>query len=158
MSVPEGYSVAPVSTDHLCKLAVPVPGRDEPVLIEAPFLAWMPPEKIDEYEEWASAMVTDEKDVTDWHTDNDHLPKDERTPFPAKKAKLVGDGDPKRKRELLREMKIRWIKPYMDDEDYTALISSTKLPEATITWIFDQLNKKDVAPVTVGESVASADS
>lgn len=181
MSIPDGYTTAPVSTDHLCKLAVPVPGR-EPILIEAPRLAWMPPDEVDAYDDWAKRLVEDEKEVDAWEANNaawgfyepdpeawaarnDALPEEDRVPvptkpgpYPAKKAKSCGRSDPEKLKQNLREFKIRWIKPYLGDDDYNELVTSRKLPERTITWIFDQLNKQDVDPVTVGEFGASADS
>ncbi len=182
MSVPEGYAVAPQSTDHLCKLAVPVPGRDL-ILIEAPYLSWLTPEEVDAYTEWSERVVEDEKEVDAWEANNtawkfyepdpegwvarnNEQPVEERLPvptkpgpYPAKKAKSCGRTDKTKFEQNLREFKLRWFKPYIADDDYQELITSRKIPERTITWIFDQLNTNpDVMKVSVGESEASADS
>jgi hypothetical protein len=174
-ATPEGYVVAPTTTDHIVKLAVPVPGR-APILIEAPAIPWLPPEQVDDYEAfgteileaereleaWHKANDDHEETLAAWHDANDELPEDERapqpkrTPFPAKKAKLVGEGDPARQDRVLREMKLRWLKPHMPEDEYEFLLTSRKIPERTISWIVEQLSKP--GDITVGESGASADS
>lgn len=147
MPVPEGYAVAPTSTDHLCKIAVPVPGRD-PILIEAPKLAWITPEEVEKYQEWLQPILDAEKEVTDWHIANDDLPEDERSPFPDE-AKAKADA------VQVREVTLRWIKPYVSAAEYKTLVTSKKIPERTIEWIKEQLTSPDI---TVGESEASTDS
>lgn len=147
MSIPDGYSVAPTATDHLCKMAVPVPGR-EPILIEAPKLPWMPPEEVDAYQKWLKPYADAEAEVEQWHTDNGSLPEDERAPRPEESERLL-------EKLEQREIKLRWIKPYVSAADYKTLITSKKIPERTLVWVMDQLTAPDITP---GESSASTGS
>ena len=155
MSVPEGYAVAPTSADHICKLAVPVPGREDPILIEAPKIGWLTPEEHAAVRKFSEALIEAEVEVDQWHEENDPLPEEERAPYPEAAAKKIGRNDPDKSFTMLREMKLRWIKPYVSAKDYTTLTTSKKIPENTILWIFDQLKSPDI---TVGESAASSDS
>ena len=159
MSIPEGYAVAPVASDHLVKLAVPVSGRANPILIEAPKLAWATPEETAAYQKLATKHIEAAQTVDQWHKDNDELPEDERAPFPDELAKLAADGDEDRQTEIMRELKLRWLQPHMKASDYKTLLTSKKIPERTIQWIVDQLTAPDdVDPISVGESSASDDS
>lgn len=155
MEIPEGYAVAPISTDHLVRIAVPVPGRD-PILIEAPKLAWTTPEEAKAYEKFANEHIEAAQAVDEWHKANDDLPEEERAAFPEEQAKIAADGDPDKQSAIMRELKLRWLKPYLKAADYRALLTSQKIPERTIQWVIDQLTAPDdVDPITVGESSAS---
>lgn len=147
MSIPEGFAVAPTATDHLCKIAVPIPGRD-PILIEAPKLAWMPPEEVDAYTKWLQPLMEAEKEMEKWHTDNGARPEDEQEPRPVEAEKLL-------EKLERREIKLRWVKPYVSAADYKTLITSKKIPDRTLEWVVEQLTSPDIA---LGESSASTDS
>ncbi|GAA2071647.1 hypothetical protein [Williamsia deligens] len=75
MSIPEGYTTAPTTTDHMVQLAIPVPGRDDPILVHAPRLAWLPPEDVDAYSDWMKPYLEAENEVTEWQNANDELDK-----------------------------------------------------------------------------------
>lgn len=149
MAVPEGYALAPTTTDHMVKLAVPILGSERSILIEAPKIAWLPPSEVDAYSEWMKPFIEAEAEVMQWHRDNDDLKEDERAPFPKAAEELV-------EKLTVRETKVRWLKPYLSAADYKALITSKKIPERTIDWIVDQLRSSD--DISMGESGASADS
>ena len=156
MEIPEGYAVAPVSTDHLVKIAVPVPGRKTPILIEAPKLGWVSPKEARAFQKFATDHIEAAQAIDEWHRANDDLPEDERAPFPEEQAQLAADGDEERQGALMRELKLRWLKPHMKASDYPALSTSQEIPERPIQWIVDQLTAPDdVDPITVGESSAS---
>lgn len=148
MNIPEGYAVAPTTADNLVKLAVPVPGRDNPILIEAPKLPWLPPHEVDAYSEWMKPFLDAEKEVAEWHRKNDSLDADERAEYPQAAEDLVAT-------LTIRETKIRWLKAHMSAADYKTLLTSKKIPERTIDWIVEQL-KDPAQPISVGESGASA--
>ncbi|MGC5249469.1 hypothetical protein ACPXB3_21395 [Gordonia sp. DT219] len=150
MAIPEGYAVAPTTTDHMVKIAVPVPGRENPILIEAPKLAWIPPHEVDAYQDWMKPFIEAEAEVIQWHTDNDDLEESKRSEFPKSAEDLVAG-------LTIRETKVRWLKPYLTAVDYKLLATSKKIPEKTIDWVVDQL-KASSDDVTPGEYSASADS
>ncbi|MCH5645165.1 hypothetical protein [Gordonia sp. ABSL49_1] len=173
MPVPEGYAVAPTSTDHLVKIAVPIPGRD-PILIEAPKLSWLTPDEVEKYQEWLQPILDAEKEVTDWHIANDDLPEevtpemvsawheanddlpeDQRAPLPRERAPFPDEAKAKADAVQVREVTLRWIKPYVSAAEYKTLVTSKKIPERTIEWIKEQLTSPDI---TVGESEASTSS
>lgn len=147
MSVPEGYSVAPTSSDHLVKLAVPVQGRDA-ILIEAPKKAWIPPDEVDKYQEWLKPYQDAESTILEWYAKNGDRPEAERDAFPDEEKKILDA-------VTLREIKLRWLKPYMSANEYKLMVSSKKIPEKTVEWVHDQLTSEDVSE---GESSASTDS
>ena len=149
MSVPEGYAQAPTASDHLVKLAVPVKGRD-PILIEAPKKAWITPDEVDDYREWLKPYSEAERAILEWNAKNGHLAEDDpaRAPFPEEEKKLLDS-------ITLREIKLRWLKPYMKAAEYRLLVTSKKIPELTVEWVSDQLTSEDVSE---GESSASTDS
>lgn len=149
MTTPEGYVTAPTTTDHMVKIAVPVPGRDNPILIEAPKIAWLPPAEVDAYSEWMKPFIEAEAEVMQWHRDNDDLDEDKRAPFPKAAEELV-------EKLTVRETKVRWLKPHLSAADYKTLTTSKKIPERTIDWIVDQMRAD--ADISVGESEASANS
>ncbi|GGF39131.1 hypothetical protein [Williamsia phyllosphaerae] len=155
MSVPEGYALAPTSSDHLVKIAVPIPGRD-PILIEAPKLAWMLPSDVEQYEKFAQEHVEAANKIDAWHRDNDDLPEADRSPYPQEADDLTGASDSERSHQVMRELRLRWIKPHVKPADYKILLTSKKVPERTLQWIIDELSKPDT--ITAGESVASTDS
>ncbi|MCF3941320.1 hypothetical protein [Gordonia tangerina] len=147
MTVPDGYAVAPTAADHLCKIAVPVPDR-ESILIEMPKLNWMPPEEVEAYGKWLRPLVEAETQIEQWHKDNDELPEEERTPFPSEAQKLL-------EKSPQREIKIRWVKPYVSAADYKTLTTSKKIAERTIDWVVEQISSADI---DLGESSASTGS
>lgn len=149
-AIPEGYAVAPTTADNLVKLAVPVPGRESPILIEAPKLPWLPPHEVDTYTEWMKPFLAAEAEVAEWHRVNDKLDEDKRAEYPQAAEDLVST-------LTIRETKIRWLKPHMSAADYKMLLTSKKIPERTIDWIVEQL-KDPAQPISVGESGASATS
>lgn len=154
-AIPEGYTVVPTFTDHLLKLAVPVPGRDKPILIEAPKSAWLPPADVEEVAKWLDPVIEAERDRDAWHMINDELPKAERAPFPKKAVDLVGERGTEKSRLIVRESRIRFLKAYLSDDDYETLLTSKQVADATLQFIADKANSPDI---TQGESEASTDS
>lgn len=149
MSVPEGYAVAPTTSDHLVKLAVPVQGRD-PILIEVPKQAWIPPNEVEDYQKWYQPIEEARNVMQAWWAKNGTLAEDDesREPFPEDVKDLLDA-------VTMREIRLRWLKPYMKAADYKLLVSSKKIPEKTVDWVAEQLESEDVSQ---GESSASTDS
>ncbi|WAB10580.1 tail assembly chaperone [Gordonia phage Ecliptus] len=129
MSVPEGYAVAPTTTDHLLKLAIPIPGRDKPVLVEMPRREWMPPAEVKKYREWITPFGEAEMKVVEWGN-SFGKPESERPPRPTEAEKVLEDFDQ-------REVTLRWLKPHVSATDYRALLE--KLPDGTVEWIKEQI-------------------
>lgn len=160
MNIPEGYAQAPTGDDHRVKLAVPVPGRDEPILIDAPKIAWMTPKEHLAVRKFADEVIAAEQVVDKWHEVNDALPEEERADYPEDEAKRIGrakdgEGDRDKQFSILRELKLRWLKAHISAADYRTLTTSKEISEGTISWIVDQLKSSDVS---LGESAASSSS
>lgn len=157
MEIPERFKVAPVPTDHLFQVAIPVPGRDDPILIEAPKSAWMTPEEVEAVQKWLGPIQEAEKTLWQWHADNDGLPEDDekRTPYPTAAAELFGERDTEKSRLVIRESKIRFLKAHLSPADYKTLLTSKKIAERTIDFIVESATSPDI---TLGESGASTDS
>lgn len=145
MSVPEGYSAPPVD-ENICKLAIPVPGREQPILVELPRINWMPGPEVKKYREWLTPYGEAEAKWMNWLAENSVKPESEQAPKPEGVEELL-DGFQQ------REVTLRWLKPYVSSADYRALMD--KIPDGMVGWIKQQLSDPAIA---VGESSASTDS
>ncbi|MBM7280367.1 hypothetical protein JTZ10_21720 [Gordonia rubripertincta] len=144
MSVPEGYAVAPSSDDHMIKFAVPIPGRDEPVLVAMPPRKWMTPDEVKKYSDWITPFGEAEVKIAEWARSLNS--GDEPVERPVEAESLLEGFNEK-------EVTVRWLKPYVSAADYKALL--TKIPDGTVQWIKKQIEDPDIA---VGESSASTGS
>ncbi|GAA1891877.1 hypothetical protein [Williamsia serinedens] len=168
-AVPEGYEVVDSITDHYIRLAVPVVGRDEPILICAPRKDWVPPSEVDKvYEflrpyqeaeakvlEWHRAKAVRDEQMAEWHRVNDGLPEAERAPEPDELPPFPDDAKATLEKVTMRELDLRWLKPYMSAADYKLLTTSKNIPEKSVEDLRRRLESKDI---TTGESSASTDS
>ena len=151
--------------DHTIKLAVPVIGRDTPILIEAPRKEWVPPSEVEQVQKFLQPYVDAEAELIawhraknlldEWHRDNDHLPEDQRTPEPPEPGEFPEDAKATLEKVTMREIDLRWLKPYMMPTDYKLLTTSKNIPEKSIEDLRRRLESKEI---TEGESSASTDS
>ncbi|AMS03256.1 tail assembly chaperone [Gordonia phage Lucky10] len=147
MSVPEGYAVAPSSDDQLIKFAVPIPGRDEPILVSMPPRKWMAPDEVKKYEDWIKPFGEAEARIIEWVNATNHFDPDEEG---AEKPVRPTDDEKLMTEFNEHEVTLRWLKPHVTAAEYKLLM--TKLPDGTVEWIKKQIADPDIA---VGESSAS---
>ena len=147
MSVPEGYAVAPTAVDQVIKFAVPIPGRDEPILVSMPPRKWMTPDEVKKYEDWIKPFGEAEARIIEWVNATNHFNPDEegadKPVRPVEDEKLMAGFNK-------HEATLRWLKPHVTAAEYKLLM--TKLPDGTVEWIMKQIADPDI---TVGESSAS---
>lgn len=145
-TTPDGYEVGPSASDHMLKLAIPVPGRD-PIKVAMPRRDWMSPAEVKAFSDWITPLNTKQQKWFEWETANNTLPPAERAepPFPE-------DAFPDLS---VRTLTLQWMKPYLSETDYSDLLE--KAPDGTISWLSDKILNQG-AGATVGESSASTDS
>ena len=165
MSIPEGYETVGSVADHMIKLAVPVIGREDPILIEAPRKEWVPPSEVEQVQKFLQPYVDAEaalmewhranNALAEWHNQNDPLPEDQRSAAPPEPGEFPEDAKALLEKVTMREIDLRWLKPYMSTADFKLLTTSKNIPEKSIEDLRRRLESKDI---TEGESSASTDS
>ena len=113
---------------NIVDIDIPIAGRDKPIRLSVPKLAWMPPKHVKAYNEWVKDLLALEQKYLDWSAAD---PKT-RGEAPCDEADVNGG---------TRVLILRWLKPYLSDKEYAAVLD--EVPQAGAQWIFDLLQGKD---------------
>lgn len=138
---------------NIVELDIPIEGRTKPIRASVPLLKWMPPRHVKAYNKWVKELLELEKKFIEWSTAD----KKTRGEAPCTDDEISG-GE--------RVMILRWLKPFVSDKDYEAIMD--EVPKAGADWILALLLGNDPeadedsadtdAEIEPGESEASATS
>ena len=149
----------PDESDNLITLPIDLKDGGPLITVTCPTTNWMPPEHTKAYKDWIASVSKMAAEYDEWQAKveaYDAAVAAGTVPKPRKPGKAPHD--PADIPTSTRAFQLRWLKPYVSDDDFKRL-NDENVQEGLVTAIYEALlGAGEEAEISEGESSASADS